>query len=131
MHSETFLRRVLWADAATCAAFAILMAIAGDPLESLLGIPRAVHLVALALLVPSALLMAFTASRKPLFAAGVILIVCGNAAWVLASFWLALSGVFAPTGPGIAFLMVQAAAVAAIAMLEYSALRQTRRNLAA
>lgn len=124
--SETFLRRVLWLDAATCAVFSLLLLKGGIPLESLLGLPRAVHLIALAILVPAAALMAFCAARRPLFVPGVWLVIAGNAVWVLASLWLALSGIVALTGLGVAFLLVQGAGVVGLTALEVTGLKRAQ-----
>jgi hypothetical protein len=68
--------------------------------------------------------MIFTARRSPLFRPGALLIVAGNAAWTLASAWVALSGVFPLTGAGIALVLLQGVAVAVLASLEYAALRR-------
>ena len=68
MQPETFLRRVLWLDAATCTGMAVLLLAGGGLLEPLLGLPRALHIMAGLLLIPCASLMAVAASRRPLSA---------------------------------------------------------------
>lgn len=124
MTSETLLRRLFWFDAATCIALLLILLVAGGPVETFTGLPRALHLVSVAILVPSGALMIFTARRSPLFRPGALLIVAGNAAWTLASAWVALSGVFPLTGAGIALVLLQGVAVAVLASLEYAALRR-------
>jgi len=124
MTSDTFLRLILWLDAATCTIFGLGLLVLGGLVETYLGIPRAVHLAAVAILVPATAIMIGTASRNAMPEAGVMLVIIGNVLWVLASLWLAVSGVVAPTTLGIVFLLVQAAAVGAIAWLEWSGLRR-------
>lgn len=54
---------------------------------------------------------------------GLPVIVAGNVAWAAASVILPASGVIAPTGLGLAFVLLQAMAVAAIAAVEARGLR--------
>ncbi|MCB1340466.1 MAG: hypothetical protein KDK24_05255 [Pseudooceanicola sp.] len=118
----TDIRTLLWLDFATCAAFALMLAVVAGPLEQMLGLPGPVRVAAIVILVAAALLMGFTARHQPLFTVGAWLVVAGNAAWVLASLGLVLAGGL--TLPGTAFVLVQAAAVTGLTALEATALRR-------
>jgi hypothetical protein len=74
-------------------------------------------------LLPIAAVMLLIALRPALQPAGAWLVIAGNGAWVAASFALLLTGWVAPTTLGIAFVVVQALAVALLAKLEHGALR--------
>ncbi|MEX0922713.1 MAG: hypothetical protein WD489_00190 [Rhodovibrionaceae bacterium] len=54
------------------------------------------------------------------------LAILGNLLWIAASLALAVSGWVSPTALGLAFLLVQAAAVALLTVLEFAALRGGR-----
>ncbi|WP_264210698.1 hypothetical protein [Leisingera thetidis] len=73
------------------------------------------------LLIPVAGFMAACAraDHVPVWAAKVV--VAGNALWVLASLALPLAGLIAPNGLGWSFVLIQAAAVALLAGLEWRA----------
>jgi hypothetical protein len=117
-----WLNRLLAFDAATCLASGLALCLAVGPLGTLTGLPQPLLLGAGVFLLGCALLMG-VASRLwpvPRWLAG--LIVAGNAAWVLASLGLWLAGP-AMTALGVALVLVQAAAVAVLALLEAQALR--------
>ncbi|MEX0760440.1 MAG: hypothetical protein WD100_12745, partial [Tistlia sp.] len=120
------LRALLLADAVTCAAMGGLLALAAEPLARLSAIPSALLLPAGLLLFPIAAFMALVATRRRVLRAGAWLVVLGNLGWVAGSLVLPLAGWTAPNGLGLAFLLVQAAAVALLAALEALALRHTR-----
>jgi hypothetical protein len=58
---------------------------------------------------------------------GVWLVILGNAGWVIASLALIFGDWIAPNMLGIAFIGVQAIAVAILAALEYSGLNAARQ----
>lgn len=126
MQPETFLRRVLWLDAATCTVMAVLLLAGGGLLELILGLPRTLHIVAGLLLIPCAALMAVAASRRPRADSLVWLVILGNLSWTAASVWIALSGVVDATALGTAFLLLQAVAVLGLAGVEWMGLRRLR-----
>jgi hypothetical protein len=114
------LRRVLGVDAATCVAMGLLLVAAAAPLATLLGLPQPLLTGAGIVLFPCAALMAATAAMRrpaPWLAWGVI---AGNAAWVLASIGVLL--MFDLTALGIAFVVVQAAVVLGLLVIERRAL---------
>jgi len=115
------LRGLLAFDAATCLGMGVLLIVAATPLAPLLGLPQALLGWAGGLLLPSAALMAAGAALPSLRAALARLVVAGNLAWVVAS--VAVLGLTAPSGLGIAFVLAQALVVAVLAALERRALR--------
>jgi hypothetical protein len=119
---SSFLRHVLWVDAATCLAMGVLLVIAALPLSSLLGLPEPLLSYAGVALFPVALFMGWVALREELSVAGAWVVILGNAGWVVGS--VAVLLVLSPTAIGYAFVLVQAVAVALLAELEYVGLRR-------
>ena len=129
--TSNFLRRVLWLDAATCTATGALMTLAAAPLATLLQLPGGLLFYAGLSLLPVAGVIAFVASRVTIPTAGVWFVILGNAAWVLTSLALLTDQRVAPNSLGVAFILVQAAAVAILAELEYSGLKRASQGMAA
>jgi len=119
------LRNTLLIDAATCFATGVLLSVASAALSSLLGLPAALLFYAGVSLVPIAGFMLWAALRPLIPVVWVVIV--GNAAWVLAS--IAVLFGFSPTGLGYAFVIVQAAAVALLAELEYAGLRKATARI--
>ena len=93
------------------------------PLSDLLGLPRFLLTEAGILLLPFALVVAWAAKRAD--RAGPTWVVVGaNVAWVVGSLVLVAGPWLQPTPLGTAFVLVQAAAVAGIALLQAAALGQ-------
>jgi hypothetical protein len=121
---QPFLRRVLIADAAASAAMGAAMLLGGTYLEGLLGLPRALLAYAGLGLLPFAALVAYLATRETLPRAAVWAVIAVNAIWVIDSLVILVTGWVAPSSLGYAFVIAQAAAVAAFAELEYLGLRK-------
>jgi hypothetical protein len=117
-----FVSRVLLLDAVTCAAMGALLTGLSSTLAPVLGLPMALLLWAGILLFPSAGLMVIAASLKPFRSLLCWLVVAGNVLWVVAS--IAVLTELEPTPLGLAFVLVQAAAVAILAMFEWRGIRQ-------
>jgi hypothetical protein len=117
-------RPLLLVDAATCTAMGVALIAASGPIAGLTQLPAPLLSGAGVALLPVAALMALVASRRPLPAAGLRLVVVGNLLWIAASIALLVGGWVAPNALGTAFVLAQAIAVAALAMLEYLALRR-------
>jgi hypothetical protein len=115
------LARILVLDAATCAAMGLLLLVASSPLAGLTGIPAPLLLYAGLALIPIALYMAAVARVATGNALAVWLVVLGNIGWALAS--LGLFAVISPNILGTAFILAQAAVVAALAWAELAAWR--------
>lgn len=122
-----FLPAVLWADAASCLASGVLQLAATGLLASWLGLPAALLAASGWLLIGVAAFAAWLASRRPVPRAGVYLLVAGNVGWVLGCVELAFSA-SALTALGLAYLLFQAVAVAAIAALEWAGVRHAPRT---
>lgn len=119
------LRALLLIDAATCAAMGAALDLGARPLAGLTDLsPALLHYAGFSLF-PIAAFMALVALRPALQPVGAPLVIAGNGAWVLASLLLLASGWIAPNGLGVAFVLLQAVAVAALALLELAALRRT------
>ena len=124
LQTSTFLRRVLFADAATCAGTGLLLTLGAGALASFLGLPAGLMRYAGLSLLPFAALLVYLASRERLSPPAVWAVIFLNALWTLDSFLLLLAGWVAPTGLGSAFVVLQAVGVAAFAGLEYLGLRK-------
>jgi hypothetical protein len=121
--SSTFLRKVLIADAVTCAAVAGLQLTNADTLVSLLGLPKNLLLATGAFLVGFAILLILMARANEIRAPLIRLVVVGNIAWGLGCIGLSLGGAFETTALGIAYLLIQALTVFALAAIEFKGWR--------
>lgn len=125
---SSFLRLTLAVDAATCTGAGALMAFAAGPLAPLTGLPQPLLLWAGIALFPVAAVMAVLSRRQTAPAALVWLVILGNAGWVLGS--VAVLFVTRPTLIGELFILGQAAAVAALTLLEWRSAGRPRAALA-
>jgi hypothetical protein len=124
------LRSVLFIDAATCAVMgAALMAGAGA-IASITAIPTALLFYAGLSLIPIAAFMALVGLPANPPVLGVWLVILGNVGWVIASLALIFGDWIAPNMLGVAFIGIQAIAVAILAALEYSGLNADRQMAA-
>jgi len=124
-HPAFLLRNLLLLDAATCTVMGAVLMLAASPLAALTAVPATLLFYAGAVLLPIAAFMAVVAVRALDSHPAVWLIILGNGLWVIASLWLMAGGWIVPAPLGQAFIAAQALAVAAIAVLEYAALRRT------
>jgi len=117
MNETTFLKRVLLLDAASCLGMGAVLTLGAGSLAGPFGLSATILTGAGLALLPIGLFIAFVASRAMSHPALVWLIVGGNALWVGDSILLMTQ---APniTMIGSAFVAVQAAAVAALTLLE-------------
>ena len=121
---SSFLRTALLVDAIATAATGALLALGGPFLERWLGLPSALLVAAGLPLLPFAALVAWLATRVSTVRGAVGLVVAANALWVVASVALLVSDAFEPTLLGVAFVLAQAAAVAAFAECQFVGLRR-------
>lgn len=128
--TSTFLRRVLIADAATCAAAGLLLMLGASSLEHLFGLPTALSRYAGASLLPFAALLAYFATREELSPRSLWAVIVVNALWTADSILLLVVGWVEPNGLGSAFVVFQALGVAAFAALEYLGLRKSAASSA-
>jgi hypothetical protein len=130
LRTSTFLRRVLFADAATCLATGLLLTLGSGALEQFLGLPAGLMRYAGLSLLPFAALLVYLATRERLSPPAVWAVIILNALWTADSFLLLLTGWVAPTELGYAFVVGQALGVAAFAGLEYLGLRKATTTAA-
>jgi len=119
-----FLRFALIADAAASGALGLGLAALAGPLAGLLGLPEALprHAGIFLIVWAAGVLWLGTRARPP--RAAVWTVIAVNAVWALDSILLLLVGWIAPTALGMAFILVQAAAVAVFAEIQYVGLRR-------
>ena len=120
-----FLRWVLLADAATCAASGLLMVFGAGLLDELFGLPAALTVPSGIFLLPFAGLLVYVATRERVYRPVVWAIVGGNVLWAIDSVLMLAAGWLEPTAAGSAFVVAQALGVLAFAGLEYLGLRRS------
>lgn len=127
---STFLRRALTIDAVASGGTALLSIAAAAPLSRLLEVPEALLRGAGLALIPFVAFVLWTATREHVPRAAVGTIIGLNAAWVAASFWLVFGSTISPNTFGIAFIVVQAIAVALFAEFQYVGLKRAELRAA-
>lgn len=123
--SPLFLRRVLWADAASCLGCGALQLAVPDALPRLLGLPPSLLLATGAFLVAYALVLAWVASRPQLPRPLVALFAAGNMGWAMGCG--AALALLQPTTLGSGWIVLQGITVLVLADLQWMGLRATRR----
>jgi hypothetical protein len=123
--TQSFLRRILLADAATSAATGVLLLADAGLLAELLALPADLLRFSGIVLLPFAALVALLATREHLPRRAVWAVIAANALWALGSVLLLVSGWIEPAALGIAFVLAQALVVALFAEAEYVGLRRT------
>jgi len=123
----TLLRWALLLDAAASGALGLLTALAAHPLADLFDLPSGLLRWAGVALVPFAALLAWLGTRPRIGREGVWAVVAVNALWVAGSALLLVAGDVDPSALGVAFVVVQAPAVAGCAALQGAGLRRSSR----
>ncbi|TDR39716.1 hypothetical protein DFR29_115106 [Tahibacter aquaticus] len=127
----TLFRRALLLDAATGAVTALLLIAGASFLAPQLGLPTALLSGAGLVLIPIVVLLAWLV-RSPRISKWLAWSVIEmNLLWVLASFGLLLGGQVSPTLLGQIFVIVQALAVLAFAIVQFIAWRREGAVLSA
>jgi hypothetical protein len=125
VRTSSFLRWVLFADAATCVATGLLLTFGSGPLGEYLGLPEGLLRYSGISLLPFAALLVYLATRETLSSPVVWTVIVLNALWAVDSILLLLTGWVAPTELGSTFVVAQALGVAVFAMLEYVGLKRS------
>ncbi|HYE00911.1 MAG TPA: hypothetical protein VEH84_16125 [Alphaproteobacteria bacterium] len=125
-----FLRLALLGDAAASGAAGLLMAAGAGPLAGPLGLPEELLRYAGLALLPYAALVARLGTRPDPARGAVWAVIAVNACWAADSLLLLLSGWVAPTALGTAFVLAQAAVVAAFAVAQHAGLRRGAQGMA-
>lgn len=121
---DSFLRRVLLADAAVSAVVGVLMAAAADPLQALLALPASLLVAAGLALLPYAACCAWIATRASVPRAAVWAPIVLNVLWAIDCLVVAFGGSYAPNALGQTFAVVQVLTVLIFAELEFMGLRR-------
>lgn len=122
------IRPALLIDATASAATATLLIAGTNLLETWLAIPATVIREAGLILAPYVALVVIVATRPQISIRAVRVIIACNAIWTVASF--AILGFVSPNRLGVAFVIGQALAVAALGVLQWAALRKSAISLA-
>jgi hypothetical protein len=125
IHTSSFLRRVLFFDAISCAASGLLMIFGSEALGKMLEIPITLLFYAGLSLLPFAAFLVYLARRESLPAAAVWTVIMLNALWTVDSILILLAGWVTPTELGSVFVLAQALLVAMLAGLEYFGLQKS------
>lgn len=128
--SPRFLSRVMWVDAASCAATGALQVGLTDALARLTGLPAGLLLGTGVFLLAYAALAAVMAMRAMPPRTLIGLVVVGNLGWAAACAALLASGVFPVTALGMAWVAAQAVTVVLLAEAQWMGLRATRAGRA-
>jgi hypothetical protein len=124
--SPRFLPNVMWADAASCAATGALQVAFTGALARLTGLPAPLLMGTGVFLLAYAAAAAFMASRRTPPRTLIGLVVVGNFGWAVACIALLMSGIFAISALGMAWVLAQALCVLVLAELQWTGLRRTR-----
>ncbi|MBD9585281.1 hypothetical protein IB269_28135 [Delftia sp. DLF01] len=124
--SPRFLPRVMWADAASCAASGALQLVAGQPLSDVTGLPLALLQSTGWFLLGYALLAAWMAARSPVPRRLIGLVVVGNLGWAAGCVALLAFGGLRLSAWGVTWVLAQAVVVVVLAELQWTGLRRTR-----
>mgnify|MGYP007112210780 CR=1 FL=1 len=127
--SSQFLSRVMWVDAASCAATAALQLVAARPLAALTGLPVPLLWGTGLFLLIYAYAAIWIARREPTPRMLVGVVAVGNLGWTLACGVLVWSGLLPLTFWGKAWVLAQALVVVVLAELQWEGLRHTRAAL--
>lgn len=121
-----FIRFALVADAVATVATGALLAVGGSLLADLTGLPATATLPLGLFLIAFAAFVGWVGMQQQTPRSAAMLIVIVNAAWVVGSVIVLLAGTFPLTLLGVAFVIAQAVAVAALAALQWIGLGRAR-----
>ncbi len=118
-----FLRNVITLDAIAGAAMATAFTLGGGLIANLSGLPQALLFWAGAALIPYVALLVWLRGHQTTSRLMMVDLVIINAVWVAVSIGLLVSGAIAPNALGIAFDLIQAAAVGAFGVIYAASLK--------
>jgi hypothetical protein len=125
MSQLTFLQRVLIADAVISGTSGVLLLVAAGPLSRILGVPASLLSSAGVSLLPFVAFLIWLCTRTNVPRSAVWIVIALNLAWVVGSIALLFADRLDPNRLGIAFILVQAIAVAGFAEMQYVGLRRS------
>jgi hypothetical protein len=121
---STFLRWVLRADSASCIAMGLLLMVATGPVAELVNLPVGLLRGSAFILLPFGAFVFWLSTRERASRSLIWTVIVTNALWVADSVLLLMTPWVEPNALGYAFVIVQAAAVAALAELQYVGMRR-------
>ena len=124
--SPRFLRHVMWADAASCAATGALQLVVTQTLADLTGLPALLLTGTGLFLLAYASAAAWMARRQPLPRTLIGLVALGNLGWAIGCAVLVFASGLALSAWGLAWVAVQAVVVLVLADLQWAGLRASR-----
>lgn len=122
--SPTFLRKVLFADAASCLASGAAQLMLAEPLSQWLRLPVPLLAGTGGFLLVYAAVVAWVATREPIPRGLVWFFIAGNFAWAGACVALLAGPWVAPSALGQAWVIAQAACVVVLAELQWAGVRR-------
>jgi hypothetical protein len=124
-HPSTFLRRALIADTVISGASGVLLLAGAGPLSRTFGVSAELLRSAGFSLLPFMVFLIWLCTRSNLPRTAVWVVIALNLAWVIGSIALLFIDGIDPSRLGMAFILVQAIAVAAFAEMQYVGLRRS------
>jgi len=124
--SPSFLPRVMWADAVSCAATGALQVAFTGALARMTGLPMPLLMGTGVFLLAYAAAAAFMASRRTPPRTLISLVAVGNIGWAMACIALLVSGMFALSVLGLAWVLAQVVCVVGLAELQWIGLRRSK-----
>ena len=131
MFASNLLKYALILDAVASAVMGLLLAGGASLLSGFLGLPQDLLFYAGRFLIPYALGVAWIGTRPQISRPLAWLVVALNALWVVDSVVLLMTVFVSPNVWGVAFIAVQAVAVAAFALAQMAGLKIDRSRLRA
>lgn len=125
------LHLVLRVDALASGASGLLLLAGGQLLAAFVGSPTGLQQPLGVLLIAYAAALWFTETRPTLTTSAIQAIIAANCLWVVASILAVVLAWLPLTVPGIAVVLAQAAAVALLAELEFTYLREATARIPA
>lgn len=123
VYPSPLLKTALVADAIVSGGVAVLQLVAASWLSELLMLPRTLLVETGGFLVAYTILLIVLARSTRVWSAIVGIVVLGNVGWAAGCVGLLATDALAPSGLGVAFVLVQALAVLVFAVLEYMGLK--------
>ena len=120
-----YVRNVLALDAATSGLAGIAMIAGAGLISGLTGLPSNLLFWAGVVLLPWTALLVYFARRSAMSRIAMIDIAAINALWVAASIGVLVAGLVSPNMLGVAFVLIQAAAVLLFTVLQMGVLRSS------
>ena len=117
-------RLTLYVDTITCAAMAALLLVLAGPLGGWLDLPVDFLRWVGVILLPWIALLAWFATRQHVTRGMLLAVIAINIVWVAGSIGVLVSNQVDPNGWGVAFVLVQAAAVAMLTGVQVNVLPQ-------